>query len=333
MSYKITKEYTKGNVTIRCNVDKAGFPLFRFRSLNDYTVSAFMKDELGCSLASTFNDPYDMYFFYDEKKIIEHLNKQYAEKPFINEITEIIVGHQVSFKEFLEIIMPYANMIFDIMKKSFGIACFSTDINSEIMWAHYTSNAKGFALEYNYNDLKELSDLYNAEIKSALTALSNESLHNENIVYDVPYLFPIHYINEKYNNTKIIIALIDFLCNEISQKLEKNERMNLSTEEAISRFFSTYGFDVNSINYSFYGIKNKCWQYEQEWRLIAQNLNYDIAHFTMGTIRPVAIYLGEYITDYNKQALINIAKEKQMNIFQMQTRNYSKGPALKAVRV
>ena len=82
----------------------------------------------------------------------------------------------------------------------------------------------------------------------------------------------------------------------------------------------------NSFIYSTFGVKNKCWQYEKEWRILTYNLNplnmSNSPYLCIGNLIPKALYLGEYISEYDKLALIEIAKQKGLPVYQMKTKMY-----------
>lgn len=58
--------------------------------------------------------------------------------------------------------------------------------------------------------------------------------------------------------------------------------------------------------------KNPGWQYEKEWRLWV--LNNKQFHSYIGKLKANAIYLGEFIEEYDKIALIEIAKMKNIPV-------------------
>ena len=69
--------------------------------------------------------------------------------------------------------------------------------------------------------------------------------------------------------------------------------------------------------------KESNWKYEKEWRLLKQNISLDGFAYNMHekiiSLKPVAIYLGEYISKYDEIVLTNIAKEKKISVYKMKT--------------
>ena len=98
------------------------------------------------------NNPYDCKFYYEVRKIGEYLdcNPDVFNK-FINENRD--------FKDFHPLVAAYyfaEHNVEEIINKCFYTICFSEYCNREIMRAHYADNGKGFALEYDEDEIKTL---------------------------------------------------------------------------------------------------------------------------------------------------------------------------------
>ena len=61
-------------------------------------------------------------------------------------------------------------------------------------------------------------------------------------------------------------------------------------------------------------------------RILTYNLNpfnmSNSPYICIGNLTPKALYLGEYISEYDKLALIEIAKQKGLPVYQMKTKMY-----------
>ena len=83
--------------------------------------------------------------------------------------------------------------------------------------------------------------------------------------------------------------------------------------------------------------KSLDWSYEKEWRIIKQtNLNYednkpDFEYITK--IRPKEIYLGSQISKDNKEKLIKIGKDKNIDVYQMKIEVFSKEYKLSSEKI
>ena len=80
------------------------------------------------------------------------------------------------------------------------------------------------------------------------------------------------------------------------------------------------------------------WSYENEWRMVCYNYNPIIGQFgnnfvDIGRIVPKAIYLGEKISMYNENALIEIANKKGIEIYKMKTLIVGSTLKLKPIKI
>jgi hypothetical protein len=114
--------------------------LFRYRIISDYSFSALKNDELWFSAARTYNDPFDSLCHIDMQKMSKSVLR--------------ILGIPDSMKLIDKIskCKEYEN-IFKDMGRSKKTACFSEDICSTLMWAHYAGQGSGFAVEYAIGDM------------------------------------------------------------------------------------------------------------------------------------------------------------------------------------
>jgi hypothetical protein len=106
------------------NRDKLGSAtsVFKYFGVQDYNIEGFKKSYLYYSNYSNFNDPFDcnieLITFDKARKRTRHKRKE------------------------------------EILKENFknlGVCCFSRNVNSILMWAHYASNHRGFCLEFYSN--------------------------------------------------------------------------------------------------------------------------------------------------------------------------------------
>lgn len=159
--------------------------LFRYRNCDQNHINAFETDEIFTVPADWFNDPYDTLVRYDydlikkyvkEMVSIEGLSqmksfitqgndfpaevKQMLPDEFWGELkTRIMEITDIgSFTERLEnskgyllsLVSTYFPILSFFGKRFSTMACFSEDIQSILMWSHYSDSHKGFALEYDF---------------------------------------------------------------------------------------------------------------------------------------------------------------------------------------
>jgi hypothetical protein len=106
------------------NRDRLGLApsVFKYFGVQDYNIESFKESYLYYSNYSNFNDPFDcnieLITFDKARRRTRHKRKE-----------EILTENF----------------------KNLGVCCFSRNVNSILMWAHYASNHKGFCLEFYSN--------------------------------------------------------------------------------------------------------------------------------------------------------------------------------------
>ena len=288
--YSITKSNGNYNVVIK----KAIIPLFRYRNFNQYSLSDLINDEITFSTPDNFNDPYDCSVVYDSN-VIKEIQDNFYKK------TNFYIQKQYIY-EFIELIKNFT-------KNINGIVCLSETITNELMWAHYASCGKGFALEYEYNDLEKLSCEYEKIQRLQSKCGVEESFFTED--FPLKHIGPVVYDNRKYNISNTIREAVNYGLN--------NEILENQKQKIESYIISKEKNDIKSANETIIYSKAKDWQYEKEWRLIASVPNYQFrsGYFSLKGAKTKNIYLGEFIDEKSQQILIKIAKDKQINIYKM----------------
>lgn len=298
------------------------FKLYRMRPNNSYSVSALLKDEIWGTTAEAFNDPYDTTYIYNKKELYDYAcDKLSNEEELCTELC--LFTDELFDKAVKDLINSVVNN--KTGRNLMAIACFTAKIDNEIMWAHYANNAQGFALEYDFNELRDFGKKCENSamdfMKEFYTNIFDYSIEDERMPANI---IPILYKNKKYNMTQDFKKIIDIQIKNL--KLQLVEKKEISFKDMIvdtiemtkqsTKDFTSF-WEMNCL-------KKVEWSYEHEWRLLAFNLNafngIVALHYMMGHLKPKAIYLGERISDYDKVALIQIAKEKGIPIYQMTTR-------------
>ncbi len=312
---KLDNDVTEYNFEVPAN-----FKLYRMRSNNNYSSSAFINDEIWGTTADSFNDPYDTTYIYNRKELFKYTCEKLMDEDELCSELFLVTD---------ELLKKIANEIIDSLvnnnntnRNLMAIACFTEKIDNEIMWAHYANEAKGFALEYSYYDLvsfgKECENKANELVKDFYDNFFNYEMKEERMPAN---LVPIVYKNKKYDITNDFKKLIDLQINNL--KMIHVEKKTLTIKEMmIDAIESTKDSRENFTSFwEMYCLKKVEWSYEHEWRLLAFNLNSFTGiinpHFKMGYLKPTGIYLGEKMSEYDKKALIEIAKDKGIKIYQM----------------
>lgn len=278
--------------------------LYRYRKYNQDTIKDLKTFIIRPSSPQFFNDPYDCQIFIDKNEIFEKIKnanfKYYISKWLeLNPNFENLLSSEqkkslseafdqsnqnlaITFKLFL----PMFNKMVDeaiyqslaLIKQITKICCFSEDVKSPLMWAHYTDSHKGFAVEYDFRN-------YSTPCVSCQNKCSQE--HYES-------LFPIVYSIEKFNAK-------DFLSEYMLQIFMSNFSKNLFIPKD----------DILAI-YKIFLHKSLDWEYEKEWRFISMCQNHPGIK-----VKPSAIYLGCKMEQSNRNELCSFARENNIPIYQM----------------
>ena len=301
-------------------------PLYKFRECTENNLAAFDRDEIWLSRASQFNDVHDSLLFFDKHAMLEQARqalspeslpaafqgmKQYLSTPgrfrFHNSDMNGIIENKINAldeQKFSELVQPFMEnleMYLDIFFGQFKneirnltkMACFSADIKSPLMWAHYSDNHKGFALGYDFrgNDISQCANCKNRSCGQIKLAT----------------IYPMVYSDERFNATQYG-----------KWRLEQYVKMNMGavTENV---FEDEFLFTKAALH------KSNDWKYEDEWRIICSTPDYVMEQKDSYPIkkRPMAVYFGSEISDFNRKILTHIADEKGIAKYQMYVEDYS----------
>lgn len=268
--------------------------LYKFRPINNYTISQFKYDELYVSKIITFNDDNELVYYNDKAKFKKHLTK-YIKKIGLNNINHAL-NQNFTLEQMLNYLYTDANNNYLSLPLNLYATCFSKKINCGSMWAHYASNNTGFALAYDFKDLLE---------KSKFSKFSNN------------VILPVQYKSKRFNITKgsiesskdrinMYLDLEKFIKNA-EKEIEKNKKKPISKKKLRS-------------NFMYYCRKAKNWSYENEWRIITISSQYDDPedYKLCFNVKPVAIYFSANINEQDEKMLYEIAKEKGIPTFKME---------------
>lgn len=278
--------------------------LYRYRKYNQDTINDLKTFTIHPSSPHFFNAPYDCQLFIDKNEIFEKIQnanfksyllkwlefnpnfenllnleqKKSLSEAFNQSNQNLAVTFKLFFPMFSKMIDEAMYRSLDFIKQTTKISCFSEDIKSPLMWAHYTDSHKGFAIEYDFRN-------YNTPCVSCQNKCSQE--HYES-------LFPVVYSVEKFNAK-------DFLSEYMLQIYMSNFSNNLFIPKD----------DVLAI-YKIFLHKSLDWEYEKEWRFVSMCQNHPGIK-----VKPTAIYLGCKMEQNNRNELYNFARENNIPIYQM----------------
>lgn len=157
--------------------------VYRMRPVNRFLFDTLINNEMWYSNPSDFNDPFDcdinMTFSNSPHSSIQHYFDTYLKKQFTAKELEGINQTTISNFDFETLLNKIAKRV--AQKK--GIACFMSNCDNLLMWAHYADSHKGICLKFdiledlhffspakkvnytkdypNYNYLKDKDDFVN----------------------------------------------------------------------------------------------------------------------------------------------------------------------------
>ena len=301
------------------------FKLYRMRTNNEFCVSAFMMDEIWGTKPEAFNDPYDTVSIYNIKKLYDYAATALNNNSNILKVLCSLNNIEVNEKSHTilgKMIVDNLNLKNNMQNQKVSVvSCFTEKIDNEIMWSHYANNAKGFALEYDYNELLNFGTTVEKDASEFI--MNNFNFFEiESNDYKMPStLIPVFYDNSKYDMTDYLKKVIDNEINNI--KIVHIDKQELTLGKSMVNLINSTSefWKEKTAFWKTNAYKKKDWKYEREWRLLSYNLNPFFLnmspHYMIGNLVPTAIYLGERISQYDKIALIEIAKTKKIKIYQM----------------
>ncbi|MBG9453698.1 hypothetical protein ABE61_06250 [Lysinibacillus sphaericus] len=269
-------------------------PLYKYRAVNEYTLSNLKDDLVWCSRADTFNDPFDSGVtknisvhheqtknllirefcasfkldYQDMLHITKSLNLDRTQQRLIDMLKDVGIEIPTSFIEkmhewvqstldgTIDLFDNHLEKMNELFQKSVYASCFSEEPLSILMWSHYADNNKGICLEYNFSNL---------ELPSYLT-------------YDI---HPVRYTD----------SIIDLTLYENTTHIRKALLASLN--------------------------KSKDWEYEKEWRIAVDYSDNKDLGFPYEVTKPVSIIMGSRIRDSDKKLVLDIAKDKGIAVKQV----------------
>lgn len=271
--------------------------IYKYRTVNSYSLKNFEEDNIWLSSPQSFNDPYDCSFNINFRELIEKgLNKEIddvinnvkVKQHLTKESIKIIKNSDNPFETLQDILLkaypqkeqyPIKNTISIIinkfvddllknsnenMKNNFKLCSFSERNDSILMWSHYSKQHKGFCIEYDISKLK-YSDFRRR------------------------FLYPVLYSNNMLDASKYFEGF---------------------TQGDHNILYLTLAALMKAID----------WQYEKEWRLIFSHgiLSKDQPYY-MGPAK--SILLGARIESSDENKITEIAKRKNIPVYKMKLIN------------
>lgn len=312
----------KNDSSYKIQINKFPTSLYQYRSINEFSVDALLKNGIWATSPVAFNDPYDSSFTYDEKYLKKKFKTMLEKMDFkalrIEDTSQSNIDSLVN-----EVFSETIRSLNNTYRKCFAISCFSECIDSEIMWAHYANSAKGFAVEYEGEYLKNYGIEDKQKIEDSISQIA-ELFFEVTESFDFITFAPVIYTNKKYNMNDFIAKYVNTILPKLlTHSLDKIEDV-CALGQSMQQLFPSIKDESLTAFYTIMFLKSSLWKYEKEWRLVVYNpkiLNRGNDHVFLPDVFPKAIYLGEKISQYDKIALVEIAENHlHVPIYQMQTK-------------
>ena len=188
----------------------------RTAGIIDYYIDNFENDTIYFQCPLRFNDPFDCYLGASFSKQILEISYSFITDKMKNAIVngdysnlnEAETKRIKSFEEFYNTNANQLLQIFrDAVKELVKITCFSKNLYSPLMWAHYANKHYGFCLEYDFSLTVDVTNDTFSNLLKAQLMLFPVSYRKErmliNDLMNLPNLQDIH-----LRNSEILFSML-----------------------------------------------------------------------------------------------------------------------------
>ncbi len=126
--------------------------LFKYCSIDNFTLEAIKTGCVWMSNPANFNDPFDCALSLDFKSFNKRNSNYYSA------LSSVLAGRSESHtlaKQQAPIpgwVMNVANHNFLEEQRKIGVCCFSEESTNILMWSHYADNHRGICIEYEFSE-------------------------------------------------------------------------------------------------------------------------------------------------------------------------------------
>ena len=249
--------------------------LYKYRNVNQMHIDSLREETLFLSKPAAFNDPTESIAYVDPNELVQHVLMFPNDAPVFNksDVEDAKDNFMLKRTEILNTGLSYIQQNRERVK----ILCLSETIDSPLMWSHYASEHRGFAVRYatEFLDIPECKNCN--DCRKCLCRRPGKPI------------FPVIYKDSRYNASTMAVSRALYL--DLNNGVDDH----------------SYPFPLLSVLQ-----KSKSWSYEKEWRIVCDNP--DSSYFTF---KPDAIFLGVRVKLDIALDLARIAKEKSISLYKM----------------
>ncbi len=309
--------------------------LYRYRKYDTLSIEAFYYDQMWFSPPSKMNDGFDTRLCYNKKEFFGAIESEFSDDSMFQFFDQVLSTDNLykslvqlfitkddlqdrsiffskpliqTLKSMRDSLMSDNQSIIDYLMTSmqpfFKIGCLSENISSPEMWGHYASSEEGFALQY------DCSEIYSPQ----------ENPHDT--FPKICTIYPVMYQKNRYNlpvsylmfmfRQKILTELLNLL-------RQANPNITIPSE-LIKSIMSTFNSCPDESMFTKVALyKSTEWQVEKEWRILCNSMDpafmqLDFVHIVK---KPTAVYLGRRMKSNSRKLITDIAKSKNLPIYEM----------------
>lgn len=269
--------------------------LYRYRVVNDRTLSALVENKLYFSTSNYYDDPFDTYIRIDRKLVYEKIRQIISNVGNYEKEFSYFANHlKISIEECKNILSNcnidlLVNVSYNFFKKlrnqlreEVYSICFSDTWKNENLWLKYADQHKGYTVVYDRID----SSLFLYGTQEVCTNCEKKDLSM--------CIYPVCYSDEKYDAT---MYARDYAVHKIM------ENLGINHNDPLVKQLPAHVWEREKIIL----IKKKCHEYNAEWRTIL-NTPYYLKEPVYKMWRPYCVILGLNIEKENKKLVINATK-------------------------
>ena len=197
------------------------------------------------------------------------------------------------------------------------IACLSENISSPDMWGHYANSEEGFALQYDCSSIYSPNE--NPQDKDPKLCTIYPVIYQQNR-YNIPIPFLMYLFKQQLFGT-LSNSFVQPNISLNKQFLAILAAINPCPDESMMTKVTLY--------------KSSEWRVEKEWRILCSCADQNFTKADYGYIikKPTALYLGRRMTPISRNLLIDIAKGKNLPVYEMIINDTSPRYKLKPVNI